>query len=207
MRLPCKILMICHFVLMSTILNFAQETASRIYYYDFNQMAFVSETVTGEDAKVIVEYELPDGHEIIVGDGFSPSGSWFVWTSGRFGAAKDNYLNIQVFNLQSSEHFTWSPGDGQQVQFMKWLPSDDILVIVFSDNSDVHTEFYALYDPTNNNLVVGPNSVTPNFELQNFDFSPNGQYINLTYSEFSIIFDTVNFSEHIIRIPFVGVKR
>ncbi|MEQ8675560.1 MAG: hypothetical protein RLP44_29110 [Aggregatilineales bacterium] len=200
MRLHYKILLICYFILISITLNYAQDVESRIYYYDFDESAFVSETVHGEDKTILVEYELPDGHETIIGDGFSPSGSWFVWTSGQFGIADDNYLSLHLFNTQTSEHFAWSPDDDQQIQFMKWSPVDDLLIIVFSNTRDIYSEFFVLYD-LRNNTFSEINSVAPNFQMGHASWSSNGRYVSLIYREFTIVFDVINLSKEIIETP------
>lgn len=63
---------------------FGESAALYIYYFDHEDMAFVIESVEGNNREILANFSTLDVEtEYVLGPGWSPSGNWFAYTSRR----------------------------------------------------------------------------------------------------------------------------
>jgi Tol biopolymer transport system component len=151
-----------------------------LYYYSREQKAFIVERADGSESRVLAEYDLHEGvaPDAITGPGWSPSGKWFAWTKYNLeGGALLESVALLVHrdggNLVSLAH---PPDDSQYASVhLYWSPVEDLLLVqhIWSSGDELF-----VYDP-NRGEVVTRFATTGEYA----EWSPDGQYVSVVYSD------------------------
>lgn len=190
LRITCYVLILV--ILIQTDVYAQSEDNPFLYYYSFQQEAFIVERVDGSDSRILAGYTLPeqhivaaDGIGIIDGDGWSASGKWFAWTS-RTTAGAGGLQNAFLVNREGSRRTLFSD-EVFQIN-MRWSPSEDLLLLSsISDWEEEGLQDITIYDATTDEILlestwkgIAGNAARP---IERVNWSPNGKYIALSDSQ------------------------
>jgi hypothetical protein len=182
------------FLLVSSTLlieNFqASSPLPEIFYYSELESAFVREHVDGTKRSVLTPYVLPDEDDYITGPGWSSSGEWFAWTSASFGGTSGSQADIYILNARDTDVIVLTVAENEVVVALQWSPVDDLLLVLLGDISDVYTEHFFLYDPSDKAIVISNLDAPLQTDSLTIEWSYDGRYFTVTYPRLSLLVDT-----------------
>lgn len=144
-----------------------------LYYYAYAEEAFIVEQADGSKRDVMIEYELPEPKNLyhIIGDGWSPSGKWFVWSVDALDSFYTDAKPVVYLKHRDNELFS-SVALLQRdfVTDIKWSPTNDILLIRSGTVRDSEFSFTS--------YIINMNAIESPISLEgNYDWSASGDFL------------------------------
>jgi WD40 repeat protein len=157
-----------------------KEELPYLYYYSLEQQAFLIERADGTDRQFLASYELPEGHTMIDGVGWSPSGAWFAWSSSSVGGAGGDK---SVFLTNQDTVLSLFPVPNPRSIDMAWSPREDLLLVSYFPNPEAAVQDILVFDPQSSATLFHAHAAEltsdPAYWLRHIDWSPDGRYIAL----------------------------
>jgi WD40 repeat protein len=168
-----------------------------IYYYSEGEEAFIIERANGADKRILTNFTFPEQHTVIEGDGWSPTGQWFVWTSRPSGGRAHYNMNVFIVDRSGTETqlLPFDPADS--IQSMQWSPDRDLLLIPFFDTSDVLTLNIMVYDPVSQVVLLQRRFSENHYIPVDIMWSPDSQFVAIVYTN-SVRFISVDDEESLL---------
>ncbi len=159
-RILCKFVFV--FVVFAMgVASFANSTIPYIYYYSYDEQAFIMQRADGTDHSILTAYQVSEPYMQIVGTGWSPSGRWFTWMNqGTGGGSGAN--NVYVVGREGQTTQTIFPNRVATVFEATWSPQGNFLLIRLGETHAV-VQNIVVYDPTSQQIV---------FELRGVELNP-----------------------------------
>ena len=157
-----------------------------IYYYSLENKGFIVERVDGTEHQLLASYGLDadDGTQVaILGAGWSPSGKLFTWMSRSSEGGESYAKNVYFVDASGKSLKTASASDKEGIDSVEWSPTNDLLLILAYDTSDVITPIVTVYDPVKEKYLFRYTSPDiPQYPPQQIHWSPDGAYIAVSGS-------------------------
>lgn len=170
------------------------EEAPFLYFYSYEESAFIIERADGSDREVLVNYTFPENSGVILdgvgylgGDGWSTSGDWFVWTPFlRNGIPSQEAYMVNRFDKTIID----LANDYSITAYMSWSPNEDLLLLRQRGNySDDLRERIGIYDP-NLGSFIWEDNFFDTAGVNDFSWSVDGSKFIYHYGDLLTVYDT-----------------
>lgn len=131
----------------------ANEEAPFLYYFSDELNAFVIERADGTDTTVLTKYAIPQQDHVISGPGWSASGIWFAWYSAV--PTSGGTTNGDAMMVNHSGRQSFRVREQCAANLMKWLGTEDLILIGCYQTIESHTDYvYLVFDPNKREEIL-----------------------------------------------------